>query len=229
MIDLKDKVIIISDVEHAPGRQLAAGLAETGAIIACMEKCGSKDKNSIRQFVKETADRYGGIDALVNCGWKKDEGSVLQLTDDVLDEVFEDHILSAVYFIQACIQYFREKASIVNVSPASAEQGEPANTPAHSICGAALDGMSRAVGIDLMPAHIRVNNVVIDEIPYEQRTRADVKDELVMPTMRSTYPVHQLCEISEQVAPIVAFLCSEDSSAVNLRTIFADAGQNGIR
>lgn len=113
------------------------------------------------------------------------------------------------------------RGSIVNITSVSGLRGTPLRT-AYAASKAALDGFTRAVAMEYGPRGVRSNAVAPGVVATEMWRRElalDGVEELV----HAVTPQRRLVE-PEEVAAVVAFLASDDASAVTGQTISADAG-----
>ncbi|WP_405887730.1 SDR family NAD(P)-dependent oxidoreductase [Streptomyces sp. NBC_01136] len=75
------------------------------------------DIAGIEQAVKETVDRFGAIDALVNAAGYGLVGAVEEVSPDQLRDQFETNVVGLVQVIQAVLPHMRERGSghVINI------------------------------------------------------------------------------------------------------------------
>ncbi|WP_142685295.1 SDR family NAD(P)-dependent oxidoreductase [Chitinophaga polysaccharea] len=122
--------------------------------------CDVTDLAAIPGFVQTVIDRHGPIDILVNnagTNMKKD-------FTDVTDEEFQQVILtnlSAVFSMSREVvkhMLLQQNGCIINISSMAAQYGIP-KVIAYSASKTAIDGMTRAMAVELSPKGIRVNAI----------------------------------------------------------------------
>ena len=122
--------------------------------------CDLSNLSSSPAFVSDVIKQFGQIDVLVNnagINMKKE-------FQDVTDEDFQTVIttnLTAVFALSREVvkQMLKQKSgSIINISSMAAQYGLP-KVIAYSASKTAIDGMTRAMAVELSPKGIRVNAI----------------------------------------------------------------------
>jgi NAD(P)-dependent dehydrogenase (short-subunit alcohol dehydrogenase family) len=168
----------------------------------------------------------GRLDALVNNAGlspKADGGSRLgSLATKVAlwREVFEVNFWAAVRFSQALMpELERAGGSIVNVSSIAATRVHPFAGAAYATSKAALTALTRELAYDGGPRGVRANTILPGEIdtPILSPGTQMIVDKQI--------PMHRLGR-PEEVAELVWFIASAQSSYVNGAEIHLDGGQH---
>jgi NAD(P)-dependent dehydrogenase (short-subunit alcohol dehydrogenase family) len=149
---------------------------------AAKEKLGSlchamtvdvSDLSSIPGFVNDVLKQFGHVDILV-----KNAGiNMKKLIEDVTDEDFQKVIttnLTAVFVMsREVIKHMLEGKSgcIINISSMAAQYGLP-KVIAYSASKTAIDGLTRAMAVELGPKGIRVNAIAPGFIYSEMTAKA---------------------------------------------------------
>ena len=135
--------------------------------------CDLSDLASIPGFISKLINKFGQIDVLVNnagINMKKE-------FQDVTDEDFKKLIttnLTAVFAISREVvkQMLKQKSgAIINISSMAAQYGLP-KVIAYSASKTAIDGMTRAMAVELSPKGIRVNAIAPGFIITEMTDKA---------------------------------------------------------
>ena len=183
-----------------------------------------RDRTSIDSVIADTRSEFGTLDSLINCAGViiRDESEVLSEADW---ETVIDTDLSGVFKCSQAAFADLEKAkgaTIVNVGSIAGSVGI-AGRAGYTAAKAGLEGLTRTLGLEWADRDIRVNAVA----PGWTRTEmvaGGIKDgRLSEAALTSRIPQKRLAEPSE-IAKVVLFLMSSDSSYITGQTITVDGG-----
>ena len=183
-----------------------------------------RDRTSIDSVIADTRSEFGSLDSLINCAGViiRDESEVLSEADW---ETVIDTDLSGVFKCSQAAFADLEKAkgaTIVNVGSIAGSVGI-AGRAGYTAAKAGLEGLTRTLGLEWADRDIRVNAVA----PGWTRTEmvaGGIKDgRLSEAALTSRIPQKRLAEPSE-IAKVVLFLMSSDSSYITGQTITVDGG-----
>lgn len=129
-------------------------LGDHAAAIAC----DLNNLAAIPLLIQNIYDTYGRIDILVNnagVNYKKDFAEV---TDEEFAEVIQTNLLAVFAISREVVKKMLPKQSgiIINISSMAAQYGLP-KVIAYSASKTAIEGMTRAMAVELSPQGIRVN------------------------------------------------------------------------
>ncbi len=196
-----------------------------GDVVADLARQGEPER-----VVRETIERHGRLDVLVNNVGGTDIRRLEDLTDDDWQTSFELNLMTAVRATRAALPGMRERkaGTIVNVSSTAAKRPS-AGMPDYSVMKAAMLSFSRLVADLYAKDGIRCNAVT----PGPTATAAWLGDgglaeqqgdrEQVLAKVAAGRPLGRLAE-PEEIAAVVAFLCSPRSSYVTGAAWSADGG-----
>jgi 3-oxoacyl-[acyl-carrier protein] reductase len=188
---------------------------------ASVYKADVSDLQQVKQMVKDITKEFGGIDVLVNnAGIVRDE-YLLMMNPDTLDKCINLNLKGYFYCAQqATLKMLRKKKGvIINMSSVSS-MFSLAGQSVYGATKGAINTMTKTLAKELAQYGIRVNAVapgfieteMIDEIP------ADKKAEYL-----KAIPLNRLGNV-EDVAKVVSFLASEESSYITGQVIVLDGG-----
>ena len=122
--------------------------------------CDLSDLKSIPSFVGDVIKKFGQIDILVNNAGINMKKEFQDVTDEDFQKVITTN-LTAVFSVSREVvkQMLTQKSgSIINISSMAAQYGLP-KVIAYSASKTAIDGMTRAMAVELSPKGIRVNAI----------------------------------------------------------------------
>ena len=181
------------------------------------------------------ANELGPVDCLVNNVGIAYQASFDELTDGQWDEMWQLNVMSFVRSIRAVLPSMRERGSgvIVNVSSTAAKRPSP-GMPNYSVTKAAVLSLSRLVADLYAKDGVRCNAITpgptatgawLDEggLAEQQARRSGKSREQALESVASGRPLGRLAE-PDEIASVVAFLCSERASYVTGAAWSADGG-----
>jgi 3-oxoacyl-[acyl-carrier protein] reductase len=204
--------------------------AAADEVVHAVRKMGGKaaafqadvaDEAALQSMMRDVAREFGRIDVLVNAAGIFAGGVIGEIERKTFEEQFMTNTWGVIAATQAALPYLGQRGgAIVNVS-SSLVVRPLAGTVIYSASKAAVDSLTLGAAIELGSRGIRVNAVA----PALTRTdmTAGIPDEQRSEETRLT-PLGRLAE-PEDIADVVAFLCSEEARWVTGRTILADGGR----
>ncbi|MCB0571516.1 MAG: SDR family oxidoreductase [Phaeodactylibacter sp.] len=183
--------------------------------------------DKIPGFVRQLVADYGSIDVLVNNAGINQKKALL----DVTDEDFETIVLTnqAALFslsreVARAMISQEAKGAIVHISSMAAHYGIP-KVISYTASKAALEGMTRAMAVELSPLGIRVNCVAPGFIRTPMSSNALDNDPERKNKVLSRTPLGKLGE-PEDIANAVFFLASEQAAFITGETLKVDGGNS---
>jgi NAD(P)-dependent dehydrogenase (short-subunit alcohol dehydrogenase family) len=235
-LGLRDSVCLVTGSTGGIGLETARLLRGEGAVVVTTGRGGGDIRADLaragepERVVRETIDAHGRLDVLVNNVGGTAIRRLEDLTDDDWQASFEINLMSAVRATRAALPHMRERGSgtIVNVSSTAAKRPST-GMPDYSVMKAAMLSFSRLVADLHAKDGIRCNAVT----PGPTATQAWLGEggladqqgerEAVLAKVASGRPLGRLAE-PEEIAAVVAFLCSPRSSYVTGAAWSADGG-----
>jgi NAD(P)-dependent dehydrogenase (short-subunit alcohol dehydrogenase family) len=184
MLNLRDKVAIVTGGSRGLGFLLAKELADGGARVALcarsepeLEKaksrlvesgacvfafpCNVAVKKEVDEFVGHVLDKFGGIDLLINNAGIMSVGPLASQTDKDFQEAMDVMFWGAFNFIMAVLPHMRGKRSgrIANITSIGGKVSVPHLLP-YSAAKFALMGFSEGLRAELRKDGILVTTVV---------------------------------------------------------------------
>jgi 3-oxoacyl-[acyl-carrier protein] reductase len=235
-LGLRDAVCLVTGSTAGIGHETARLLRAEGAVVVTTGRRGGDIQVDLsrpgepERAVRETIERHGRLDVLVNNVGGTDIRKLEELTDEDWQVSFELNLMSAVRATRAALPGMRERGSgtIVNVSSTAAKRPST-GMPDYSVMKAAMLSFSRLVADLYAKDGIRCNAVTPGPtatatwladggLADQQGERAEV-----LARVAAGRPLGRLAE-PEEIAAVVAFLCSPRSSYVTGAAWSADGG-----
>ncbi|HEY4888105.1 MAG TPA: 3-oxoacyl-ACP reductase FabG [Candidatus Dormibacteraeota bacterium] len=213
--------VAVSDLDVAPAALVAGPIQ--GVAIAC----DVTDRVQVDAMVERTVKELGRLDILVACAGITRDNLLFKLTDEDWDAVIDTHLKGTFLCARAAQKHMVEQkyGKMVFLSSTSAlgNRGQ-AN---YSAAKAGLQGMARTLAIELGPFNVNVNAVAPGFV--ETRMTRATADRLGVDY--EAFKIGAASQISlrrvgqpEDIASVIAFLCSDESSFVSGQTIYVRGG-----
>jgi len=122
--------------------------------------CDLSDLGSIPPLVEKAIDQFGHIDILVNNAGINMKKEFTEVTDEEFQRILTTNLCSVFALSREVAKHMLERGSgsIINISSMAAQYGLP-KVIAYSASKSAVDGMTRAMAVELSPKGIRVNSI----------------------------------------------------------------------
>lgn len=215
--------VAMNDVAAAAGQTLAAEIQAQGGEAVFLSGDIS-DSSHVRSLMAATAERYGGIDILVNNAIFAEGDTTIEALDEaVFDRTLAVCLKGPFLCTKAAIPYMKARGggSIVTLSSVNAlfGFGETAYTAAKG----GLISMMRLVAAEYGEWNIRSNIICPGTI--ETKTCLDYWDRFPegFAKLKAMYPLGRIGKPAE-VAHMALFLASGESSFVNGSVQVIDGG-----
>ena len=235
-LGLADSVCLVTGSTGGIGLETAAQLRAEGAAVVTTGRSGGDVQADLSQpgeperVVRETIERHGRLDVLVNNVGYSEIRKLEDVTDDLWQASFDINLMSAVRATRAALPGMRERGAgtVVNVSSTAAKRPST-GMPEYSVMKAALLSFSRLVADLYAKDGIRCNAVT----PGPTATGAWLgeggladqqgeRDE-VLAKVAAGRPLGRLAQ-PEEIAAVIVFLCSPRASYVTGAAWSADGG-----
>jgi 3-oxoacyl-[acyl-carrier protein] reductase len=247
---LDGRVAVVTGAAQGIGEAIVRRLSADGARVAALDlneegaqklvdelggdglglACDVSNREQVDAAIDRVASELGSVDILVNNAGVTRDNLLFKMSDEDFDTVFGIHVRGAFLCTRAAQRYMVEKkyGKIVMMSSRSA-LGNRGQTN-YSSAKAALQGMVRAVSIELGPFGINVNAIAPGHIETAmtkataERMGVDYEDMQKRTIERQ--PIKRVGK-PEDVANLAAFLVSDESSYITGQTIYITGGPGG--
>lgn len=182
--------------------------------------------SEIPSLVEEITKKYGHIDILVNNAGINMKKDLLDVTDEDFQKIMDTNV-NAVFAIsrEVARQMIKQgNGSIINVSSMAAQYGMP-KVIAYTASKTAIEGMTRAMAVELSPKGIRVNAVAPGFIVTAMTSAALNSDPERKARVMSRTPMGFMGEPAD-IANAVHFLCSDAAKYITGVILPVDGGNS---
>ncbi|WP_404452574.1 3-oxoacyl-[acyl-carrier-protein] reductase [Virgibacillus necropolis] len=242
---LKGKSALVTGASRGIGKAIALELARQGANVAInyagseakaqavveeIEQMGVKafkiqadvaNESNVKDMIKEVISQFGSLDILVNNAGITRDNLLMRMKEEEFDQVINTNLKGVFTCTKAVTRQMMKQKSgkIVNVSSIVGVSGNPGQAN-YVAAKAGVIGLTKSTAKELASRNIFVNAVapgfiatdMTDELTDEQREG-----------MLTMIPLGKLGQ-AEDVAKVVRFLASDDSSYMTGQTLHIDGG-----
>lgn len=242
LFDLSGKVAVITGGNGGIGLGMAKGLAGAGAAIVVAGRDAAKNADAVEQLqalgaeaialpvdvlkeescralIADTMKAHGRLDILVNnaglIGMRRPDGYDI----DEFDRMYAVNVRAALVAAEAAQAAMGEGGRIIMIGSIVADRvGVPGGAIYASTKGA-IAAMTRGLARDYGPKGITINNVQ----PGPTETDMNPPDSPHRPWLTAQSPLGRVGQ-PEEIANLVAFVASPQSSYINGASLTVDGG-----
>ncbi len=209
---------------RAPAQETAAEIEKTGR-RALVVKANVGDLDDINHLFDEVDKTFGGLDIFIHNAASGYNRPALQQKPKGWDWTMNINARALLFSAQRCVPLMEKRGGGYIVSISS--PGSSRVLPDYVVVGsskAALESLTRYLGVELSPKNIIVNAVSPGIVDTDALQHFDVMNEtnLIERVIAAT-PAGRLVT-SEDVAGVVGFLCTPAASMIRGQVIVLDGG-----
>jgi len=206
-------------------QQLAEAKDQLGEL--CIPLCFDlNDLKSIPKQVKQIEDKLGSIDILVNNAGINLKKEFTEVSDEEFESIMRTNVSSVFALSREAVKYMmkRGRGNIINISSMASQYGLP-KVIAYTASKSAIEGMTRAMAVELSPRGILVNCIAPGFIATAMSAKALNSDMERMHKVISRTPLGKLGNPAD-VAEAAYFLASEKSGYLTGVILPVDGGNS---
>jgi meso-butanediol dehydrogenase / (S,S)-butanediol dehydrogenase / diacetyl reductase len=221
----RDGAAVLGVDRQAEGLAETVGLAPRGRLAPCHQDL--TDEAAPAAVMSACAAVFGAPGILVNNAGLGNARSLLDTSDAEFDRYLDINLRTIFRLSRAFLAPPARPCCIVNIASVFGEAGFP-GASAYSAAKAGIIGLTRQMAADYAPLGLRVNAIApglvatpatADRLANNRRYRALTVDQI--PMGRPGTP--------EDIAGVVAFLCSGDARYICGQTLVVDGGWTATR
>ena len=240
-----DKCALITGATRGIGKQIAITLAKQGYNIALnyrkeneelentkkeIEKIGVQvlavkgdvaNFENCENFVKQVIERFGQIDVLVNNAGITRDMLLMRMKKEDFEQVIDTNLVGTFNVTKNVVPYMMKARSgrIINISSVVGISGNAGQTN-YSASKAGIIGFTKSLAKEIASRNILVNAVAPGFI---ETNMTDVLKDDVKQEIAKNIPLKRM-GTTQDVANVVKFLASDDSSYITGQVINVDGG-----
>ena len=240
-----NKVALITGGARGIGKQIAITLAKEGYNIALNYRSNTEELRSLKEeiesfnvkcalvqgdvsvfedtqnIVNETIEEFGQIDVLVNNAGITKDMLLLRMKKEDFENVLDVNLVGTFNMTKNVANHMMKakQGRIINVSSVVGVSGNPGQAN-YAASKAGIIGFTKSLAKELASRNILVNAIAPGFIETDMTNvlKEDVKEKIL-----DQIPLKRIGN-AEEVANVVKFLASEDSSYITGQVIHIDGG-----
>jgi len=177
-------------------------------------------------LISKITKKYGHIDILVNNAGIHLKKPMLEVTDEEFESVVltNQTVVFSLSREVAKVMVEQKSGCIINMSSMASQYGIP-QVIAYTAAKSAVEGMTRAMAVELSPLGIRVNCIAPGFITTNMSSNALDSDPERKQKVLSRTPIGKL-GLPQDVANAAYFLASDDSGYITGTVMCVDGGNS---
>ncbi|MFB6783933.1 SDR family NAD(P)-dependent oxidoreductase [Streptomyces sp. NPDC056352] len=249
MGSLESKVAVVTGAGQGVGQGIALALATEGASIAVLGRtpqkleatcellrarglraepfvCDVSDTDRVPGVVDAVADRFGGIDILVNNAYTGAYGPLLSMSDAQFRKGFHSGPFATFAFMKAAHPHLKRRGGgvVVNLVTSAMVRWDLRNYGAYAAAKVAVRSLTRSAACEWGPDNIRVNAVAPHAVSpaYEKWQTANPEEAAAF---CESIPLGYVGDCEQDIGRAVVMLCGPDARYLTGATVPLDGGQ----
>lgn len=180
----------------------------------------------IPALIKNIAAEHGGIDILVNNAGINLKKELVEVTDAEFERIMLTNVFAVFAISRETAKFMigQNAGSIINISSMASQYGIP-KVIAYTASKSAIEGMTRAMAVDLSPKGIRVNCIAPGFIATDMSATALNNDPERKNKVLSRTPMGHLGTLSD-IGDAALFLASDSSKYITGIIMPVDGGNS---
>jgi len=213
--------VIINYFRKRSAAELTAQEARDKGVTAHIIKANLGEPEKIGNMFNEIEARFGRLDILISNAATGVARSALDLDTRGWDWTMDVNAKAFLLCAQRAAKLMRNGGKVVTISSLGSRLVWPIYT-AVGVSKAALEALTRYLAIELAPMGICVNGVAAGAVESEALKMYTEGQDLSQISLQTT-PAGRMVR-SEDIANLVAFLCSDESAMIRGQIITIDGG-----
>ncbi len=233
---LDGRTAIVTGASKGIGRAIAIGLKDAGAKVIAVARPspeltslkeelgalgeiweGDATSDAFLQFIENMAN----IDFLVNNVGTNTPQPFTEVTDEVLDQMLDLNVRSTFRASRAAARHMKEGARIISITSQMGHVGSP-NRTVYCMTKHAIEGLTKAMAVELAPKGIRVNTVAPTFVETPM-TKPMLENPEFAAFVNQMIPLGKIAT-PDDIASAVTYLCMPNSGMITGHSLVVDGG-----
>ena len=205
--------------------KLAVAKEKLGDLCVAIN-CDLSDLNAIPKLVDQIMNTYGHIDVLVNNAGINLKKDFTEVTNEEFQKILLTNVTAVFALSREVVKCMLEKGSgsIINISSMASQYGIP-KVIAYTASKAAIEGMTKAMAVELSPKGIRVNCIAPGFIATDMSAKALNNDPERKQKVMSRTPMGYLGDPAD-IANAALYLANGEAKYVTGVVLPVDGGNS---
>jgi len=188
--------------------------------------CDLSKLDAIPGLVKQIMDKYGRIDILVNNAGINMKKNFEEVSDGEFLQIIQTNVIAVFALSREVVRGMLRNGggAIINISSMASQYGIP-KVIAYTASKSAIEGMTRAMAVELSPRGIRVNCIAPGFIATDMSAKALNGDTERMNKVMSRTPMGQMGAPSD-IGDAALFLASDAAKYITGVVLPVDGGNS---
>lgn len=213
-------VVINYNESYESARLLSTSLSERGLTVMDF-KADVRNKLETDLMIKETVNKFGSLDVLVNNAGISVSGLITDIDEFDTDRIFDTNLKGVYNCCKSATPTFvkQKSGSIINITSMWGQVGASCEV-AYSASKAGVIGLTKALAKELAPSNITVNAIapgLIDTAMNSNLTKEDIE------AFIGEIPLERIGK-PEEIASAALFLASEDAKYITGQILGVNGG-----
>jgi 3-oxoacyl-[acyl-carrier protein] reductase len=243
MTNLKGKIALVTGGSRGIGAAIAKRLGQDGAsvaityvsspakaeevVTAILEggsqaiaiQADSGNAEQVRGAVTRTAERFGGLDILVNSAGIARVTPIEEFSQADFERMLAVNVQGVFAATQEAVRHMKAGGRVIMLGSINSEYVPFVGGSIYALTKAALVGFTHGLARDLGPRGITVNNIQ----PGPVDTDMNPADGPFAAAVKGTIALQRYGR-PEEIAALASFLCSDDAAFITGASLKADGG-----
>ena len=243
MVNLKDKIAVVTGAGHGIGKGIALGLAQSGADVAVTDlsdeifnvskeiesigskafpvKCDVTDLKEAQVIEEKIVDKYERIDILVNNAGIYPQKPFLEMTTEDWNKVLSINLNGVFHCTKAVVPKMVQQkyGKIINIASIAGTIVGYLNLTHYSASKAAIAGFTKSLALEMAPYGININAIA----PGAIDVGSIPADSEMIKQIVKTIPIGRM-GLPSDIANLAVFLASDESIYITGQCIVCDGG-----